>query len=408
MRVLQINVVSNWGSTGRIAEEIGAKILDKGGVSYIAYSRGRSISSSRLIRIGNTIDMFYHGMMTRIFDLHGLSSTSATERFVRTIQQVRPDIIHLHNIHGYYLNYSILFSFLQNTNIPVVWTIHDCWPFTGHCTYFSSCGCMKWETQCCKCPQKNSYPQSLLFDRSKENYLDKKRWFTSLGDRLTLVPVSDWLSNTIHKSFLKDCNQYRIYNGIDTDVFHPIDDAKCLIKDKYKIKQDKIVLGVSNIWNERKGINDFIKLRSLLSDEYVILLIGLNKSQISSLPKGMIGIERTDNVSQLVDIYSAADIYVNFSKEETFGLTTVEAMSCGTPVLVYNSTALPEIVSENTGVIVPLGDVYQAAKEIIHICHADKSEYTLACRDRAIAKFNKLISVAEYFNLYESILHNRK
>ena len=406
MRIFQINVVSNWGSTGRIVEELGSMVIDNGGESYIAYSRGRALSRSHLFHIGNKFDIYYHGLVTRIFDRHGLVSKQATIQLIQHIQRVNPDIIHLHNIHGYYLNYPLLFSFLQSCHIPIVWTIHDCWPFTGHCTYFSYLDCQKWKTECSHCPQKMSYPQSLLVDRSKKNYFEKKRWFTSLGEKLTLVPVSDWLTNVIKQSFLANCNIHRIYNGIDTNIFHPVINAKFLVNNRYRIQESKIVLGVSNIWNERKGLDDFVSLRSLLSTDYLILLIGLNRSQISSLPKGIIGLERTDNVEQLVEIYSAADIYVNFSREETFGLTTVEAMSCGTPVLAYDTTALPEIISGNTGVVVSLGDIRAAAKHIREICEMDKDIYSYSCRERVVSMFEKRKSILEYLNLYEKLLQH--
>lgn len=404
MKVIQINVTANWGSTGRIVEDIGKEVIRRGGQSYVAYGRYKNVSSSSLIKIGTRWDGYFHGLQSVIGDRHGLGSVAPTYHLIKQINNICPDLIHLHNIPGYYINYPVLFKYLAAIDIPIVWTLHDCWAFTGHCVYFSYVNCQKWKTECQFCPQKRSYPQSLFVDRSKKNFWEKRHWFTSLGERLTLVPVSDWLADMVQQSFLKDCSFHRIYNGIDTNLFRPIVDSRKRINDKYCLHYKKLILGVANIWNVRKGLEDFVKLRSLLSDDYLIFLIGLSKRQIASLPNGIIGLERTDNLTQLVEIYSAADVYVNFSKEETFGLTTVESMSCGTPVLAYNATALPEIVSENTGVIVPIGDLEQAAIQVKEICKIGKEFYADCCRKRAVSLFKKEDSITEYLNLYENVL----
>lgn len=193
MKLLQINSIVNSGSTGRIAEEIGQTAIKAGWDSYIAYARKYGSSNSKLIKIGNNIDIKMHGLKTRMFDKHGLASKNATRNFITEIEKIKPDIIHLHNIHGYYINIEILFKYLKYSNIPIVWTLHDCWPITGHCTHFAFIGCEKWKSQCNNCPQKNSYPSSWLFDRSEKNFNLKKELFTSLPN-LTLVPVSKWLA----------------------------------------------------------------------------------------------------------------------------------------------------------------------------------------------------------------------
>src|SRR5690554_4239501 len=247
-KILKINTVVNSGSTGRITEEIGQLAIKAGWKSYIAYGRNKRPSESELIKIGNSWDNKMHGLQTRLFDMHGLASKNATNDLVIQIKKIKPDIIHLHNIHGYYLNYEILFSFLNVVNIPVVWTLHDCWPITGHCTYFTYVGCNKWETECFSCPQKTNYPASFLIDRSKKNFNRKKELFNSLMD-VTIVPVSNWLSDILKKSFLHKYPVRVINNGINTEVFKPTESSEFRVK--YSIENKFILLGVAIDWEPR-------------------------------------------------------------------------------------------------------------------------------------------------------------
>ena len=203
MKVVQINVTANWGSTGRIAEDIGKMAILNGFDSIIAYSGRGNDSASKLIPIGNSLDTWIHGMKTRLLDKHGLSSKQATINFIDKLKKIKPDLIHLHNIHGYYLNYPLLFNFLKEWGGPVVWTLHDCWAFTGHCAFYTYSQCTKWQNQCFKCPNKSCYPASLLMDRSYKNFINKKDSFLGLKN-LTLVSVSKWLEQEVSKSFLKD------------------------------------------------------------------------------------------------------------------------------------------------------------------------------------------------------------
>lgn len=404
--LLQINSVNNWGSTGRIVEQIGQLALSKGWNSYVAYGRGLSDSQSELIRIGNKLDIYCHVIQTRLFDNHGLASTSATKELINKIQEIKPNIIHLHNIHGYYLNYKILFQYLAQTKVAVVWTLHDCWSLTGHCSYFSFIQCDKWEKQCFQCPEKRTYPTSYLFNRSKQNYKDKKAAFTSLP-HLTIVPVSDWLAGLIRKSFLNKYPIHRIYNGVDLNVFKPRRDNNP-IKEKLGITSKKMLLGVANVWTVRKGLYDYLALRQELPDDYVIVLIGLDEKQIRSLPKGVIGIKRTDNAHELAAYYSAADVVLNLSYEETFGLTTIEGLACGTPCVGYNRTATPELISENTGFVVEAGNIDKLLKAIEQVIKEKGNDFTVEqCRKRAERGFDKNDCYQEYLDLYEQLLKNK-
>ena len=402
MKILQINTTSNWGSHGRIAEEIGILVKKNGGENYIIYGRYSNPSQSYSYKFNTKIDLYKHVILTRLFDRHGLTSNKVTYNIINKIKEIKPDIIHLHNIHGYYLNYSILFNFLSKANIPIVWTLHDCWTYTGHCAYYTFAKCNRWETGCYHCSQKNTYPSSWIIDRSKQNYLDKKEAFTSVNN-MTIVPVSNWLANEVNKSFLNKYPIQVIHNGIDIKTFSP----QNISKKELGINNDFIILGVASVWEGRKGLDDFIKLRKLLSSDYIIVLIGLTQKQIDKLPNGIIGLKRTNNVHELVQFYSAADVYINFSVEETFGMTTCESLACGTPVIVYNSTACPEIISNDTGYIIEIGDFDNVINKIEIIKKVGKNKFKDVCRQRVIQYFNKEDKYYEYLNLYRTLLNKK-
>ena len=400
MKVLQINSTLNWGSTGRIAEDIGEQLKKDGNISYIAYGRYFNISHSNIFSLATKWGFLKHVFVSRLLDMHGLCSQKATYKLINYIDEIHPDIIHLHNIHGYYLNYRILFDYLSKKNIPIVWTLHDCWAFTGHCAHYMHCGCTKWKTLCYSCPLKTSYPASYLLDRSKHNYLLKKNCFTSVHN-MVIVPVSNWLANDISQSFLKDYKTHVLYNGIDTNVFIPTFSDKKSFKDKF------IILGVASVWTKRKGLNDFVKMRKILSEDYLILLIGLNKKQCKSLPKGIVGIERTNNVRELAEYYSMAGAFFNPTWEDNFPTTNLEALACGTPVITYRTGGSPEAVSPDTGFVVEQGDLNGAIAAIQTIKSKGKSFYSHNCRERAVQKFNKFDRYKEYIYLYKKMLNNK-
>lgn len=394
MNLLQINVTANWGSTGRIAEDIGKLAIKEGWKSWIAYGRGKPISSSNLIRIGNDLDMRFHALQSRIFDNHGLASKKTTNQFIKSIEQIKPDLIHLHNIHGYYLNYPILFNYLKKWGGPVVWTLHDCWPFTGHCAYYDYAECNKWQTHCESCPQLRSYPASFLSDRSFKNFDQKIKSFCNLPN-LTFVPVSDWLKNELSKSFLKQYPAITIHNGIDLSQFHQVDVFN-------KDKNTKIVLGVASVWDRRKGLAEFEKLRTLLPPEYVIILVGLSQDQISHLPLGITGIRRTESIEQLVYLYNMADVFANPTLEDNFPTTNLEALACGTPIVTYNTGGSPESIDFETGKVVEYMNIEKFASEIISLCqNSDISKE--ACRARAVKLYDKNKIFKEYITLYNSL-----
>ncbi len=393
--LFQINVSANWGSHGKIAEGIGQMAIANGWDSYIAYGRIANPSKSQLIHIGSMWDERWHGVKSILCDSHGLASKKATQKLIETIKQVQPDLIHLHNLHGYYLNYPILFNFLKAYNRPVVWTLHDCWCFTGHCTHFEYDGCFKWQTGCYDCKFKRVYPSSLFLERSKRNYELKKKCFTSL-DNLTLVPVSDWLGNHLKNSFMKEQNIHIIHNGIDINTFKPLS----------IIRSNEIeILGVASNWKMRKGLPDFLELRKVLPLNYHIFLIGLTKKEISELPEGIMGIERTNNIQELVDYYNKADILVNPTYEDNFPTINLEALACGTPVITYNTGGGPEAIDDLTGIVVDQGNVRKLADSIMKLGEEKNKEARRAdCRKRAEQLYNQILCYHDYLDLYNSLL----
>lgn len=403
-RVLQINSVINSGSTGRIAEEIGLKAISNDWESYIAYGRNDRPSKSHKIKIGNKLDIYWHVLITRLSDRHGLGSKRATKRLIKEIEKVQPDIIHLHNIHGYYLNYEIFFEYLKATNTPIVWTLHDCWIMTGHCAHFDYIKCDKWKSHCNFCPQRYTYPKS-FYDRSFNNYKLKKKLFCSKAEDMTLVPVSEWLSNILSNSFLYKSPKKNIHNGIDINTFSP---QKSTLKNSLGIDDKFVIIGVASIWDARKGLEDFKKLSEQLNDDEIILLIGLSEKQISELPKDIIGITRTENVKQLAEFYSIADVFVNPTWEDSYPTTNLEATACGTPIITYKTGGSPESVSPETGFVVEKGNLGELRKVINTIKQNGKSFYSIACRERAVKMFNKEDRYAEYIELYEELLQGKR
>jgi len=400
--IFQISSEVNSGSVGRIAEQIGEQVLEQGWESYIAYARANQPSCSNVIKIGTNFDLIKHGILTRFTDRHGFGSKGATRELINAIKRIKPDIIQLQHLHGYFINIEILFDFLSKSDIPVVWTFHDCWSFTGHCAYYEFIGCDKWQTGCNSCPQKHEYPKSLFLDSSAKNFEDKKRLFNSVKN-LTIVPVSNWLGRETKASFLKYQKINVIQNGIDLSKFNikEIDD----IKIKHNIENKFLILGVASPWNNRKGLRYFVELSNRLDSSHQIVLVGLSKEQIKDLPYSIIGIERTENIEELAKLYSAADVFVNPTLEDTFPTTNLEAMACGTPIVTFRSGGSPEAIDSNTGIVVDKDDVDGLEQAIYVIKQKSKDYYRKVCRERAEMFFDKTQCFSKYIELYKTILN---
>lgn len=350
MKLVQINTVCN-GSTGKIMGDIQRTANQEGFETISFYGRRKGYNDLKCEKIGGFFSFWYHVFLTTVFDMHGHGSYFKTKKLVKRIKQENPDIIHLHNIHGYYINYKVLFDYLKNEyQGKIFWTLHDCLPFTGHCAHFMLVGCDRWKTVCHDCPKKRRYPISLFKDRSYKNYIEKKELFTGLKN-LTIITPSDWLNKLVKKSFLKNYNVVTINNGIDLHIFKGNKDIEVL--KKYIIPNRKIILGVANVWTKEKGLDDIIELSKELNDEYIIVLVGLSKLQISKLKKykNIIGIERTDNQQELVKLYSYAYTLVNPTYEDNYPTVNLEAIACGTPVITYDTGGCKEQVTNETGII---------------------------------------------------------
>lgn len=391
MRVFQINSTCGFGSTGRIAVDILKEVERNGGEGIIAYGRNSAPENINSYKITTETDVKLHGVLSRITDRQGFYSTSATKRLVEKIREYNPDIIHLHNIHGYYLNVEILFNFLKEYNKPIVWTLHDCWAFTGHCAFFSFSECDKWQNECYACPQKKSYPTSLVIDNSRKNYKEKKELFTS-PEKITLVTPSFWLKDLTEKSFLGKYPVKVINNGIDLTKFKKTESD---FREKHNLQDKFIILGVASVWEERKGLKDFIELNEKLNEDRKIVLVGLNDAQLAQLPQNIVGIKRTNSIEELAEIYSAADVFVNTTYEDNFPTTNLEAISCGTPVITYNTGGSPESVDVGNGFCVPQGDIDAVVEAIkkVNGCAVDTKD-----------KFDASKRYKEYVDLYKEII----
>lgn len=401
MKVLQINSSVNTGSTGRIAEEIGQALIRSGHESWIAFGRPVRSSQSATIRIGGAAGQFLHGLQTRIFDTHGFGSKKDTERFVQQAAALKPDIVHLHNLHGYYLHAGVLFNWLQAEKIPVVWTLHDCWPFTGHCTYFDSVQCEKWKTGCHHCPKTKAYPSSYLLDASASNYARKRTLFGG-AERLHLVTPSQWLAGHVRQSYLQQHPLTVIYNGVDTDVFHP--GAVSDFREKFACGNQKIILGVASIWDKRKGLDDFIQISRLLPTNHRIVLVGLDAQQQKGLPSNITALSRTENLAALAGLYATADVFVNPTWQDNFPTTNIEALASGTPVVTYATGGSPEAADTHTGRVLPKGDAAGILSAVTELTASGKQHITAACRQRALQMFKREDRYADYLQLYEKIL----
>lgn len=369
MRVLFINAVCGTGSTGRICAELAEEYEKKGWECRIAYGRDPYVPNKYkkyAVRIGSSWDVRAHAFRTRLLDEHGFGSKRATKQFLKWVDQYKPDLLWLHNLHGYYINVEILFEWIKiHPELKVKWTLHDCWAFTGHCAYFTVAKCEQWKVLCRYCVQKKLYPASKWKDNCENNYKRKCAAFTGVPNMILITP-SLWLAELVKESFLKEYLIEVHYNSIDTEIFKPTQGD---FRNKYGLEGKKIVLGVASTWDERKGLDDFVKLSEMLESntEYVIVLVGLNEKQIRKIErkrKNILCIRRTTNQKELAEIYTEANIFVNPSREETFGMTTVEALACGTKAVVYKGTACEEIADKYGGIVSP-NDIYALYNTII-------------------------------------------
>lgn len=399
MKVLQINTICGSGSVGRITVDIVHALEEQGDEGMVAFGRRTGPEGIPTYKFGTDLDMGFHVLHTFFRGEHGFASKKQTGRLIEKIKEYDPDIIHLHNIHGFYLDVEQLFWYLKQAGKPVVWTLHDCWSFTGHCAHFDYIGCMKWKTGCGSCPQYRSvYPYALFKDNTASNYQRKKAAFTGVPS-LTVVTPSQWLAGYARESYLGEYPVQVIPNGIALDKFHPVDQG---LRRKLGFEGKYILLGVASMWEERKGYAYFEQLADRLPDDYQIILIGLSKRKMKKLHPKIHGVMRTNSMEELAEYYSMADAYVNTTLEDTFPTTNLEALACGTPVITFATGGSVESVDESCGKVVPKGDVeaLEAAVKAMR-SEPDKRE---ACLAKA-SHYDKNERFQDYLKLYAKLLH---
>ncbi len=399
MKILQIS--ANWGhgGPGGVVKDIYNSIVTSGHECVVAYGRYDIPDNIPSIKIGSNIDAYIHAGMARLFDCSGFGSKHATRIFLKKVDQLKPDVIHLHNLIGYYLDIEQLFGYIKQKNIPVVWTVHDCWAFTGHCINFERVKCEKWKTDCGKCPLKKDYPQSLLLDNSKKN-LKRKKYAMSNVPNMTLVSPSRWLAGYLKNTFLNEYSIEVYPNGIDLDIFKPTDSN---IRERFDIQDKKIILAVASEWNEMKGEHLIYELTALLDDSYVIVMIG-HKQQNKESTRKFINLPKTSSVRELVEWYSVADVFVNPTLGDNFPTVNLEAFACGTPVVTTLTGGAPEVVIDSGCGRIALEKTSHSLMKAIKDCFIQKIPSD-ACV-LAAQKYSRDICNLRYIELYQKLLDN--
>lgn len=397
-KIISINL-GNFGSTGRIMKGISALAKKRGFITYQAFPGSEILQpiEDNDILICKTLTNRINSKLSYITGLNGCFALFSTFRLLNRIKKIEPDIIHFHNLHNSYINLPMLFRYIKKNNINVVWTLHDCWSFTGHCPYFTLANCNKWLDGCGKCSQLNIYPAS-LFDTSRLMWKLKRKWFTGVKN-LTIVTPSVWLADLVRKSFLNQYPVEVIHNGINLKVFKP---SISNFREKYNLQNKRIVLGVAFGWNYRKGLDVFIEISKRLDHNYQIVLVGTDINIDKDLPNNVISIHRTNNQEELAEIYASADVFVNPTREEVLGMVNVEALACGTPVITFNTGGSPECVDENCGVVIENEDIDELIRQIIAVTDisSDLKEY---CLERA-RQYEEEKVYERYINLYHDVI----
>ena len=357
MRVLFINSVCGIGSTGRICTDLAQQFEAEGNEVKIAYGRKGTVPEQfqkYAVRIGTDFDCKMHAIQTRLFDTHGFGSKHATKEFLKWAEEYKPDLLWLHNLHGYYINVEMLFDWIKkHPEMQVKWTLHDCWAFTGHCSHFTMVKCEQWKSHCSYCSQLRRYPACFAMSSVSKNFERKRKAFTGVKN-MTLITPSKWLADLTRQSFLKEYHVEVHYNTIDTSIFKPNPSD---FSERYVLQDKIIVLGVANVWEDRKGLFDFYKLAEMLDDRYVLVLVGLSEKQIKNLPKNI-------SPQELAAIYTAADVFVNPTYEDNYPTVNLEAQACGTKVITYDTGGCKETLHTKESALVQTGAIQVVAEMI--------------------------------------------
>lgn len=395
MRKIAVISAVPYGSTGRIAGQIAEYCQQQGDASYLFFSWSKSghRSNCKNAFMGSFFDKAFHIVAARLTGLGGLFSVFDTYQMIRKLKKIKPDLINLHIIHAWSFNIMMLFDYIERENIPVVWTMHDCWAITGHCAHFTIAKCERWKTGCHSCMQLNGYPYSKI-DTTKFIWKVKKDTFTKVKN-MTVVTPSQWAAKIMQQSFMNKYPIKVIYNGLNLDIFKPVQSE---FRRKYDLVDRHIVLGVAFDWGYKKGLDVFVNLAHNLPESYKIVLVGLSDQQIKQLPESILGITKTENVQELAEIYSSADVFVNATREEMLGMVNIEALACGTPVITFNTGGSPECVNDACGIVVPCDNEEQLKDAIEYVCTSKvfSAEKCIACAE----KFAAQAKHKEYYELF--------
>ena len=398
-KIIQINN-NNYGSTGRIMQNISAVVTDDGFDCYTSCKNsreGRKFENKNQILIGIWLERIISERLAYYTSLKDSFNILGTCLFIKKLKRIKPDLIHLHNLHGSFINIGILFSYIKKNKIPIVWTFHDSWPYTGQCTDYD---CEKWETGCNKCPKLHQYPSVFFLDLTRFMWNKKRRIFNGINN-LTIVTPSKWMNELIGCSYLKDYKRVVINNGIDLSVFKP---TKSNFREKYSISEnDFVLLGVANYWNNDKGLDVFVKIAERLPKTYKIVLVGTNEDVDKEIPDNILSIHHTYDIEELVEIYSSADLFLNPTRRDNFPTVNIEAIACGTPVLSFDTGGSSEMLNERCGSVVKTNDVESFISEIYRI-YETRPYSEDECVKRAKC-FDIKITYTNYLNLYKEILN---
>lgn len=405
MKVLQINAVYEKFSTGRTTKELHEAMQSKGIESFVACQNLASLSENGY-KIGNRLDWKLHALLSRITGKQGYFSRFATKGLLDYISEVKPDVIHLRNLHSNYINLPMLLKYIAEKDIATVLTLHDSWFYTGKCVYYIECNCDRWEAHCGNCPALKAGNPSLFLDRTTEMLSDKKKLFSAIR-RLAVVGVSQWVTDDASRSILKDSSIIQcIYNWIDLERFHPQDCRE--LRQSMDLDNKFVVFGIAMSWNPQKGIDLFHELADLLPDDCQIVLAG-DDSEVTKKHSKIKYLGTVNEVERLAKLYGMADVFVNPTIQETFGKTTAEAMACGTPVIAYNGTATPELVGSDgsCGFLIDENDARYYCEKILKIKEQTKENFGKAARKRAEDMFSKEKNIQQYLDIYQKLLENK-
>ncbi|MBQ4510328.1 MAG: glycosyltransferase [Clostridia bacterium] len=406
MKVLHINAVYHYGSTGMIVEDIHNLSLEKGIDSYVVYSTS-SKSENRIsnpYQMGKSFPKKLHALLSRINGRQGYFSKNSTKKLLNYLDKIKPDIVHLHNLHANYINLNMLLDYLAKKDISTVVTLHDCWFFTGGCYHYTNQGCYKWQEKCGNCPKKHTDLKSHFLDKTKENLADRKKHFSKIKD-LNVVGVSNWISDEAQKSILKDKNHFVIHNGIDTELFV---NTPSNLKEELGLENKFVVLGLAIKWLDPINKKAFDYVSQNLPTDCAFVLFGCTEEQKSNLPENVIGLDYIKDKDTLIKLYSMADVLINCTREETLSLINVEPQACGTPVITYKNTGAKETVDNICGFSVETEDYCALFEKIIEIKARGKSAYSSLCRSFVINNFDKASNYQRYIDLYESIFKEKQ